>query len=125
MSYSPHLMPKVRSKLIRASAAGEPCRLRIASFVPGLQCAGQDTTVVAHLDFVGGKGMSTKVTDMAGVFSCSTCHDILAGVHREAHMYVMQKYPAGIIDRCLKGLVETHAALIENKVIVIPDAIMI
>jgi len=121
---NPHMLPKVRSDLIMASASGEHCCLRIASFIPGLTCSGRATTVGAHLP-VFGKGVNTKVTDMAVCFACATCHDILdclSSDGRRRNDYLAQHYPTAIMERLLFGLVETHARLIMGGVIVIPDA---
>lgn len=116
-----HLLPKVRSDKIMASAMGQPCALRIASFVPGSRCSGEATVVGAHAP-VAGKGMSTKVTDMAVVFACYACHAILDGADHKGSSYIKEHYPAAMLDRVLNGLIETHARLIEDGVIVIPDA---
>jgi hypothetical protein len=119
--YRPHMLPKVRSDLIMASAAGKPCTARIASFIPGRCCAGRDTTVGAHAP-VTGKGMSTKVTDIAVLFTCGPCHDIIDGRDPAAWKHLIENYPAAVLDRILNGLVETHALLIDQGVIIIPDA---
>jgi hypothetical protein len=114
-------LPKVRSSLIMASASGQPCSLRIASFVPGRQCNGHDTTVGAHLP-VFGKGTSTKVTDLAVVYACYSCHAILDGADASGHKYVMEHFPAAVIDRMLNGLVETQARMVEDGIILVPKA---
>lgn len=114
----PILLPKVRSKAIMAAAEGYPCTLRVAGFV-GLPCASVETTVTCHMPVLG-KGVATKVSDMAGAFGCSTCHDIIDGRHPASAM-IAEKYPAALMERMLKGLCETHAHLIAAGVIVIPD----
>lgn len=124
MSTPLYLLPKVRSDLIMASASGQPCALRISSFVPGRSCSGENSTVGAHLP-VFGKGTSTKVTDMAVVYSCFSCHAILDGQDSSAHKYVMEKYPAAVADRMLQALVETHARMIEDGIIVVPKAVLV
>ncbi|TNE57816.1 MAG: DUF1364 family protein [Sphingomonadales bacterium] len=108
--YRPHLLPKVRSEHIMAAAAGMPCTLRIASFYPGHQCAGHETTVACHLP-VGGKGISTKVTDLAVAFGCKHCHDILDGADWKRQEYITDKFGAAVIERLLWGHVETMTLL--------------
>lgn len=120
MTYRPHMLPKVRSSLIMASAAGSPCTLRIATFVPGLMCADRSTTVGAHLP-IGGKGTSTKGTDMAVAFACGVCHRLLDEPSPMERKY-LDSYGGAVLDRMLRGLVETHALLIDQGIIVIPDA---
>lgn len=124
MNHQPHLLPKVRSKLIMSSMENGPCTLRIASFVPGRRCAGPETSVGAHLP-IWGKGMSTKVTDMAVACACQACHDILDGRDMEGWKYVFAHCPSAIAERMLHGLTETHALLIDRGVIIIPDGEMI
>ena len=119
-----HLLAKVRSDRIMASAMGQPCSLRIASFVPGRRCSGVDTTVGTHLP-VFGKGMSTKVTDMAVAYGCHACHQIIDGPDKEARDYIFKHFPAAVVERMLHGLVETHCRLIEDGIINIPDGELI
>lgn len=117
-------LPKVRSDLIMASASGQPCALRIASFVPGRTCSGNNTTVGCHVpNFT--KGMSTKGTDMAVSYGCQACHDIIDGRDQKAMKYLMEKYPAAVLERMLNGLVETHARMIEDGIIVVPKAVLV
>lgn len=123
--YRPDRLQKVRSKLIMATASGSPCTLRIASFIPGRRCSGPETTVAAHLPIGWGKGTSTKVTDMATAFSCSVCHDIVDGRDMEARDSLMERHGAAVLMRYLCALTETHALLINEGIIVIPDAEMI
>jgi hypothetical protein len=119
--HSPHMLPKIRSKAIMAAANGSPCTLRIASFFPGHRCASDDTTVACHLP-IWGKGVSTKVTDMAVAFGCIHCHDILDGRNKLALAYIEEKYPRLFYERLMLGLTETHALLIQRGLIIIPDA---
>lgn len=121
---NPHMLPKVRSERIMQAANGQPCSLRIASFVPGYNCSGRDTTIGAHLP-VQGKGTSTKVTDLAVAFSCDRCHRILDGASDEdmkRRTYIVERYPTAFMERLLNGLVETHARLVEEGIIEVPDA---
>lgn len=114
-----YLLPKVRSDLIMASASGQPCSVRIASFA-GRQCSGNNTTVGAHLP-VFGKGVSSKVTDMAVAYACFNCHQIIDRVDKQAANYIEEHYPAAMMQRLLNGLVETHCRMIEQGIIMVPD----
>jgi hypothetical protein len=117
---NPYMLPKLRSDQIMASAAGQECTLRIASFLPGHRCSGNNTTIGAHLP-VFGKGMSTKVTDMAVVYCCANCHAILDGVDYKAAEYIRENYAAAAAMRMLNALVETHALLIEQGILIVKD----
>jgi hypothetical protein len=117
----PHLMPKVRSKKIMATAAGVPCTARIASFIPGLRCESAATTVACHLP-VGGKGTSTKETDLAVAYSCSVCHDLLDGRNAAGHAYLIEHHAAAVMQQLLRAHVMTLTVMLEEGVIVIPDA---
>lgn len=120
-TYNPHMLPKLRSEDIMRAASGAPCTLRICSFFPGHKCSGPETTVGAHLP-VFGKGVSTKVTDLAVAFACGRCHDILDGRDAERYNYLVDKYPGAMMERCLHGLVETWTLLAMAELIIVPDA---
>jgi putative nuclease YbcO-like protein len=124
MILNPHMLPKVRSDLIMASAAGEPCSLRISSFCPGHSCSGTNTTIGAHLP-VFGKGFNSKVTDTAVAFACYNCHLILDGVDKARSDFITENYSTALMERLLNGLVETHLRLIMAGVIVISDGRMV
>ena len=113
--YSPHLAPKLRSPVIMAAAAGMPCTLRIASILGG-QCNGPETTVGCHLP-VGGKGMGTKVTDLAVVFGCAACHAALD----RGFGTLMQRYPVVTVTRLLNAVVETLTLLHDEGIIQVAD----
>ena len=121
---NPNMFTKVRSKAIMASANGATCSLRIASFIPGLRCAGDDTTVGAHLP-VWGKGTSTKVTDLAVAHSCETCHRLLDNPSPRELAYIEMYCAAPFMERLLHGLTETHAQLLDAGVIIVPDGELI
>lgn len=116
MITNPHMLAKVRSDRIMDECRHMPCSLRIASFV-GLQCSGQDTVVGCHLP-VQGKGIKTKVTDMAVAAGCFNCHTILDG---KVGVELRHRYPAAFVERLLFALVETHARLVMAGVINGPD----
>jgi hypothetical protein len=108
---NPHLLPKVRSPELMRLVGTFPCTLRIASFIPGRKCSGSDTVVGCHLPTIG-KGVATKVTDLAVVAGCLTCHDIIDGRDIAGRAYLMQNYPAAVQARMTDALVETHARLV-------------
>lgn len=112
MITNPQLLPKVRSEAIMQAMQHLPCTLRITSFIPGRRCAGQDTVVGCHLPTIG-KGLGTKVTDLAVVAGCASCHALLDGVDRAGRDYLTENYPTAVATRMTDALVETHARLIE------------
>lgn len=118
--YSPHMMTKVRSDPIRKFAEGQHCTLRIASFYPGYSCSSNETTVLVHYDDVGGKGTSTKVTDIGACFGCERCHAILSGVDGKTLDYIKDNYPLALGHRIYTALVETHAMLVDEGLLVVP-----
>ena len=117
--HRPHLLPKVRSDLLMSVMSHYPCTVRIASFAPGHTCSAQSTVVGAHLPVIG-KGVATKVTDLAVVACCAACHDMLDGRDPRGAQ-VAALYPALYHMRLLNALVETHAMLVRDGVIVVPD----
>jgi len=117
MIQNPQLLPKVRSQAIMQAANGQPCSLRIASFV-GLQCSGSHTVVGCHLPVVG-RGVSTKATDLAVAFGCQTCHDILDGRNQNAQAVIIDKYATALATRLLNALVETQARLVGMGIITV------
>lgn len=123
IDHRPHLLPKLRSEMIMAAMRFYPCTLRIASFVPGHTCAPQSTVVGAHLPVMG-KGIGTKVTDLAVVACCAHCHDLLDGRDRRVHD-IAAKYPAAYHMRLLQALVETHAMLARDLVLEVSDGEMV
>lgn len=121
MIYNAHLLPKLRSDRILIAVRGLPCTLRIASFVPGHGCAHNATVVPCHVR-CGGKGMGTKESDFMVVAGCQHCHDLLDGRDSRAEV-LMQKYPAGVLQRVISAIWETQTLLISQGAIVIPDAV--
>ena len=120
MITNPMLLPKVRSDAIMQAANGQPCSLRIASFV-GLSCAPDSTVVGCHLPVIG-RGVSTKATDLAVAFGCQTCHDILDGRNQNAQAVIIDKYAAALATRLLNALVETQARLVGMGIISVEGA---
>lgn len=119
IDHRPHLLPKVRSDAIMDAMKHYPCTLRIANFIPGHVCAAESTVVGAHLP-VSGKGMGTKVTDMAVVAACKHCHDLIDGVDARVN-WIADAYPAALHMRYLSALTETQAMLVRDLIIEIPD----
>lgn len=119
IDHRPHMLPKLRSEKIMQAMAGYPCTLRIASFIPGHTCADQSTVVGCHLPVVG-KGMKTKVTDLAVAAGCFHCHLLNEGVDKRVQ-YIIDRYPTGLTMRYLNALVETHALLLRDGIILVPD----
>lgn len=70
-----------------------------------------NTVVGCHLPTIG-KGIATKVTDLAVVAGCQNCHDILDGRDRAGSDFLKEHYPAAVQARITDALVETHARLI-------------
>lgn len=113
MITNPQLLPKVRSEAIMQAANGQPCSLRIASFV-GLSCQG--TVVGCHLPVIG-RGVATKATDLAVAFGCHVCHEIIDGRAQNLQEQIIRQYPAAYADRLLNALVETQARLVGMGII--------
>lgn len=115
MRYSPTLIGKVRSEAITQAARGAPCTLRIASFVPGLQC-NTGSSVLCHLGNIG-QGTGTKESDINAAFGCSVCHDLTDGRMKRELDYLLEKYPLAVMERILNGHFETLGLLACNGLI--------
>lgn len=115
---APHLLPKVRSEQYLHEVADlRVCTARVSSFVPGHRCSAPDTCVPAHLGNLG-KGMSTKVTDLAVACTCLHCHDLID--RRDSRWdYIAEKYPAAVMHRCLMALIETQSLLVQRRVLIV------
>jgi hypothetical protein len=96
---------KIVSQVIRDSARGESCTLRIpdvCNFDPA-------TTVFCHLP-ANQRGMGIKTPDIAGCYGCSSCHDVLDG----------RRHSEWIDWRnVLRAMVETQLRLIEKGLLVV------
>lgn len=115
MITNPHMLPKVRSEKIMQAMRDYPCTLRVSSLYPGHQCSHQSTVVGCHIGGLG-KGVSTKVTDLAVAAGCSHCHAIIDIVDNR-HNWIMARYPAAFMERVLLGLIETHSRLVMDGII--------
>lgn len=124
LNYRPHMNVKMRSKSVTDHANGQPCTLRIASFIPGQQCSSPDTTVFTHF---GGptKGTSTKVSDFDGGFGCRVCHDIIDGPDKRTRDYLFEKHPAAMENRMRLSVSETLAILYRDGIITVKDGKMV
>lgn len=116
MRYNPDLLPKVRSRKLLDAVRGMPCTLRIAGFA-GKSCSAIETVVPCHVPTIG-KGMGTKVSDLFVAAGCFTCHDLLDRRDIKGHE-AMQRYPAAVLERILRGMCETQAMLIEKGIITV------
>lgn len=112
------LLPKVRSEAILAEVRKHPCSLRIGTFI-GKPCRGPSQAV--HLDKAGGKGMGTKVSDLAVVSGCDVCHRILDWRDKKAAEEIADKYAAAVAWQIVRAIRETQARLVEAGVITGPD----
>lgn len=127
--YRPHMLVKVRSEAIMREIRGAgdgpqfPCALRVSSLYPGHKCS-PGTVVGCHLSGLG-KGMSTKVTDIAVGAGCMNCHRIIDGVDQHILDFILEKYPTAYGNRLLLGLIETLSIGIERGVIAVPGAELI
>ena len=116
MITNPHMLPKVRSDKLMAAMQNYPCTLRVSSLYPGYQCAHQSTVVGCHIGGLG-KGVSTKVTDLAVAAGCSHCHAIIDMVDSKRWGFITSRYPTAFMERVLLGLIETHARLVIDGII--------
>lgn len=124
MNLNPHMMTKVRSEKIMASAKGMPCTTMLASMIPGRQCGTLETTVGTHLP-VPGKGMSSKVTDLATSYSCDQCHAIIDGIDRVGLKWLMDNYPAAVLQQMLNGMAWTQSMWVDRGLIIVPDGVLL
>ena len=115
---NPMLLPKIRSEALILATHDMPCTLRLASFL-GRPCAG--SVMAVHLDMVGGKGIGTKVTDLAVAAGCDACHRLLDGRDRQGWTHLLDNYPTAFMQQCLRALVETQARLVAAGIIIVKD----
>jgi hypothetical protein len=115
---NPQMLPKIRSEKLLAEVRKMPCSLRIGTFV-GKSCTGK--TQAVHLDKAGGKGMSTKVSDLAVVAGCDVCHRILDWRDLKSAEEIADKYGAALAWQVVRALRETQARLVEVGHLTGPD----
>jgi hypothetical protein len=70
-----------KSTPARRAAKGQPCLLNVA----GVCNYNAETTVLAHLRWLGNCGTGIKPPDACAVRSCSACHDWLDGRTKPLH----------------------------------------
>lgn len=109
----PVLLPKLRSEILMASAAGMPCSLRL----PGICNHNAATTVNCHLPGIG-KSMASKVSDLHTAFGCSACHTAIDTFGWEKRGLSA----AVVLDAMLRGHAETQARLVALKIITVKGA---
>lgn len=101
-----------RSEKVLRHAKGQPCTLRISPFCDGGGASG--TTVSCHIRG-DHKGMGIKESDHSIAFGCGACHRFLDEGFVRHHMKAEDLAP---FEK--RGLQETWAILIEDKVIGFP-----
>ena len=111
-------LPKVRSATLIEATHSMNCELRIASFL-GRPCRGD--VMAVHLDFTTGKGMGTKVTDLAVVAGCDACHRLLDWRDKAGAEVLREKYPAALMEQVLRALVVTQARLVGLGIITVEN----
>lgn len=99
-------------KNLRQSAANQDCTMRSP-----ICNHNNETTVLAHLNKLRfGKGKGLKANDMAALYCCSACHDLLDG--RIPSYGVDPNLTSDDVYRmALEGVVETHIVMIKNGII--------
>lgn len=123
MMLNPHMLPKMRSQPLLDAIRGMPCALRVASFIPGHQCAHISTVVPCHVA-IDGRGVATKGSDLFVAAGCIHCHDLID--RRDSRWtYLMDHYPAAVMSRVLAGMQETQARLVAAGIITVKGAIEI
>ncbi len=109
------LLPKIRSQLLRDSANGMPCALRL----PAICNHNPETTVLAHLPGIG-KSMGSKVSDIHSAFACSACHDAI-----DRHTYEKRGLTnAMVLDAMLRGHGETQAWWVKMGLLTVKNALV-
>ncbi len=93
----------------RRSAKDKACSLRLHGCTGGLL---DGTTVLAHIRTTG-TGVGRKPNDSMAVYACAHCHDVIDGRKSSG---MMEKEVQG---RIIAGLAETHAAMIDQGVLIL------
>lgn len=75
--------------------------------LPGICNWDRTTVVLAHINRGGVGGMGMKAPDVAGVFACSACHDVLDGRQKSPYRQdVLDGYIVDAMCRQLKWWVD-------------------
>ena len=97
----------MKSNKLRNSARGQECQVKVldvCNYNP-------ETTILAHLNFNGGK-MGGKEHDMSAAYACSECHDFID--RRKYADHPEQLYR----DRYMaRALANTHILMFDNGVL--------
>lgn len=91
------------------------CSARIGTFLMQ-PCSPQETNVMHHLDGVGGRGVGTKVTDLATIIVCHNCHRLLEEPS-PGEADALHRFGAAMTQQLLRALVETQAQLVGAGII--------
>ena len=94
--------------------------MRIAGLVPGHRCASRETVVGAHTGNLG-KGMSTKVSDIAVVAACMNCHALL-DMADSRWFWLMDHRCFETMKRIITARDETLAMLVDQEIITVKGA---
>lgn len=131
--YRPHLLPKIRSEVLMDAIGGKlpggvrtqpmPCTVRISGMVPGHRCASRETVVGAHTGNLG-KGMSTKVSDIAVVAACMHCHNLI-DMTDSRWWWLMDHRCFETMNRIITAQHETLAMLVDLEIITVKGALII
>lgn len=115
MSYHSHipmtLLPKVRSRKLMDACQHMPCTLRVASFIPGHGCSGEDTVVGCHVGDIG-RGVATKVSDLHVAAGCHACHALIDRRDKRVD-WIVDQYPAAFAQRLMLGVFETQSRWVQ------------
>lgn len=85
--------------------------------IPGACDGGGETTVLAHLNWLGGT-MGGKSSDLSGVYCCAPCHDVIDVRNMEAWM----QHRPHIDWHKGRALVETHARMVAKGLLMVRGA---
>lgn len=117
------ILPKIRSNAImqapKKQLKGAQCSARIGTFLMQ-PCSPRETNVMHHLDGCGGRGVSTKETELATIIICHNCHRLLEEPS-PGESDVLHKYAAALNHQLLRALVETQAQLVGAGIIQVSD----
>lgn len=94
--------PAIVSKVLRASAFGEACTLRLVG------CVGDYGVVLAHIR-TKGVGGGRKPDDIASCYACANCHDLIDG---------RKPWPGRLAprrgDAILEAMIRTHRRMFDK-----------
>lgn len=93
--------PSCISQIVRDSAEGETCTLRLGCCNGDIQ-----TTILAHIRQFGWAGVAQKPADFLTFYACSACHDAFDGRTRDPWGWddVMRAHGETLLRMHAKGL---------------------